>query len=170
MTRSCAFPSGCIQLLATDSLRPHSSHSTDRWAERGHESVRELNHINLSPATPWAAQQTLPLMTSDQFMIGTHDTMDKMLNIASQPPVVTDPLKCETGRSAFWEWMTVNRPGNPENVIADFMYTHRIAWYPVSLQLMRAPRDPPVNDAGSVFLTTPCRLCYDCVSSDPYSV
>lgn len=113
-------------------------HATDRWAERGHENVRVDFHKDLPPTTPWAAQQTLPLITSDQFMASTSATMDVLFRIASQPPN-TNPLRCQTG-DGFWEWIGHPFPGNPENVFADFMYRRQIAWYPISLQLKRAPK------------------------------
>jgi hypothetical protein len=83
-------------------------HTLDRWGERGHHDLADERHLSLPPDTPWHAQQTLPLMTSDQFMVGTRHTMDTMLNIASYPP--NDISNCSKG-NAFWEWAGRSYPG-----------------------------------------------------------
>jgi hypothetical protein len=139
-------------------------HEMDRWNERGisggltHQSQMVNEHnISTPPEEPWLAHATFPIWMSDQFMVGKTRTMQQVLTMVSQPE--SQGGTCRQGNS-FWEYWQRDYPNFIESVHADFLFRRKIAVYPVSLQLARAP--------STAFLSTPCRLCYDCVGADPY--
>ena len=136
-------------------------HQGDRWNERGLFVMAEgwTQQVNMPPKTPWMAQQTAPWMLSDQFLIGTPASVSQVLTLASATP--NNGTTCREG-NGFWEWMGADYPGGPEAYIADFLYRRKIAWYTISMQVARAP--------STDFIRSPCRLCYDCVQGDPFSL
>lgn len=140
----------------------------DRWNERGPE-----NRFGGDTQLP-LTKPTFPYMQSDQFIVGTFSTMSTYFSIDQTPPRAADA--CD---DLVKPWAN-----NIEVVLADFLFRKGIVTYAVSFQIRKnvypgytngaCARPVPPDYLPRTFihagwrpdwLYTPCRMCYDCLSS-----
>jgi len=128
----------------------------NRWNERGWIISERGQAQSMPKKQSWEARQTSPMMLSDQLLIGTARTMGRVLTLNAQPPT----RQREDCGNDFIKWLGLSS-GGIEAILGDYLYRNHIGVFTVSLQLGRTPNIPK--------LKSPCRLCYDCVSADPYA-